>query len=414
MSLCELINSPCVITFGISNTGLVPVFFCFVLITRVWVIMSGEVSFSVALLNWYQKSKRPLPWRVTPSIYSTWISEVMSQQTTLAVVVPRFQEFVKQFPTLTDFYLASCGSEDALRQVWQGLGYYARARNFIRGVRYVIEELKGQYPCSYSDWLLVPGVGPYTASVLASVHSNEAKVCLDGNVTRVVARVHALKKVEDVWTPAAQDSVRQRAQVWMDQLVPRFQSHAGDLNQALMELGATVCTKANPRCESCPVSFSCQSLKELSLLQCPPPKPRKEKVPVEVTAWLLETESTAVKDCCYFILERSGRFLKKTIGFPLSDNLSTEPPSPLPTLLRASTPVARANPIGRHTITHHAIELNVKRLRVSESQVLESLKTHSDPIRGRFVSIDELSSEVSSSLDVKVLKWLLRAPTLGS
>jgi A/G-specific adenine glycosylase len=379
-------------------------------------------NLSTELLDWYLKHKRTLPWRLDVHPYHTWVSEVMSQQTTLAVVVPRYLKFLEHFSTIDALY-EKCvkeKNEELMRTLWQGLGYYARARNLVKGIVHVVEKCGAEFPNSMTDWLKVPGVGPYTASVLASVHSNEAVACVDGNVTRVVARTHGLDNVEDVWTAQGQLRIRARAQNWMNEAAAG--ANPGDFNQAMMELGAMICTKHQPKCGQCPVSSFCVSFEKKIQQHCPPVKPKKEKVKLRVVVWLFERDSSAELDPSFFVSLRTKGFLKSTRGFPLTK--VAEEASPIDES-QFSAHSLQMPLIAKHTITNHQIELraarvNIRDLEKSENgQASGSVAKRSAKVEaalemwrsvkaeeGAYFTLDELFQNVSTSLDVKVLKWL--------
>jgi A/G-specific adenine glycosylase len=366
-----------------------------------------KLDFTGSLLFWYKNNKRPFPWREKVDPYSSWISEVMSQQTTMAVVLPRFEIFLKSLPTLKAFYekIILTGDDTLLRQLWQGLGYYARARNLSKGVCYVMTEGKGVCPASYEDWLKVPGVGPYTASVLSSVHGGERKACVDGNVIRVVSRYFALEKTEDVWSAEGQRHIAIFAQRWMDAL--ELKGSPGDLNQALMELGSTVCTKQKPKCGNCPVQLGCAAHLHSKQDVCPPTKPRAVKKKIELEVVAIEMWNSKSDEPEVLLIQRAAGFLKKTQGFPL---IGSKVPWP------AEANVAAAKvPAGKHTITHHEIELKLQRVTLSaESRKIDSggFEDWCAAHQGKFYTLSELRKHLTSSLDLKILKALQKVAKL--
>ncbi len=198
------------------------------------------------LLGWYDREKRDLPWRREPSAYRTLVSELMAQQTTLAVVVPYFERFMARFPTLEA--LASAG-DDQVMALWSGLGYYARARNLRRAAAAAVAEHGGRLPDSEEALRRLPGVGPYTAAAVASIAFGARTFALDGNGARVMARLHGVE------APIDQPATRVRLRELGTADVPA--RRAGDFNQAVMELGALVCTPRNARCDGCPVAAAC-------------------------------------------------------------------------------------------------------------------------------------------------------------
>lgn len=203
-----------------------------------------------SLLAWYQQRQRRLPWRESRDFYPVWVSEVMLQQTRVQTVVPYFLRFMKAFPTLED--LAGADAQDLLCN-WAGLGYYSRARNLRKAARVLVSEHGGKFPRSYREALRLPGIGRYTAAAILSIAFDQPLPALDGNVVRVLSRLFCLggdparSPLQGVLAAAGR------------QLLPACRP--GDFNQALMELGATVCLPRNPRCLLCPWSSHCEALK---------------------------------------------------------------------------------------------------------------------------------------------------------
>lgn len=199
------------------------------------------------LLDWYRQNHRAMPWRGHPSPYAVWVSEIMLQQTQIETVKPYFARFLSSFPTVQA--LAKADLESVL-SLWQGLGYYARARNLRRAAQTVVERHQGKLPETALDLATLPGVGDYTAAAIASICFGDRAPAVDGNVARVLARVLLLD--DDFRVPAARHKLVARLQ-------PAFNEtpSPGDLNQALMELGETVCRPRNPSCEACPLSSDC-------------------------------------------------------------------------------------------------------------------------------------------------------------
>lgn len=199
-----------------------------------------------ALLDWFRANARPLPWRAEPrEPYRVWLSEIMAQQTRVAAVIPYFERWLQRFPTVQA--LAAALLDDVLK-AWEGLGYYSRARNLHRAARRVCDELGGQFPTDVAGLLTLPGVGRYTAGAIASLAFGRNAAVVDGNVRRVFARAFALpaaqSKDDDLWALA-------------ESLLPS--GRAGVFNEALMELGATVCVPRNPKCTDCPLRTNCRA-----------------------------------------------------------------------------------------------------------------------------------------------------------
>jgi len=198
------------------------------------------------LLRWYRRAKRDLPWRRTTDAYAIWVSEVMLQQTTVAAVIPYWQRFLDRFP---DAAALAASEEEQVLALWSGLGYYGRARSLRKGAIAVMERHGGRVPGDAEALQELPGVGRYTAGAIASLAFGKETPVVDGNVKRVFSRLFAIRgsgaKVESTYWSAAATLVRG--------------SSPGDWNQALMELGATVCTPRTPRCDACPVENACDA-----------------------------------------------------------------------------------------------------------------------------------------------------------
>ena len=205
-------------------------------------------AFRRRLLAWYRREKRDLDWRRTRDPYAIWISEIMLQQTRVAAVIPYYRRFLARFPTVR--HLARARG-DAVLQHWAGLGYYSRARNLHRAAKEIVARHDGKFPRGLHDALALPGIGRYTAAAVLSIAYDQPLAVLDGNVARVLARLGAVRG--DVRQPKIWRSLTASADAL---LAPRA---ASDWNQAMMELGAMICTPQTPRCEECPVARWCRA-----------------------------------------------------------------------------------------------------------------------------------------------------------
>jgi A/G-specific adenine glycosylase len=207
-----------------------------------------QEQFSIRLLAWYEANKRELPWRrENPDPYAVWVSEIMLQQTTVAAVISFYERWMARFPSVQS--LADAPLDDVLKH-WAGLGYYARARNLHRGAQIVVTEYGGQVPSDPKQLLALPGIGRYTAGAILSIAFGQDAPILDANVIRVLSRIYAV--MGDPKT-----SLTTQAELWRlaENAIPK--GHARDFNQAMMELGALVCSAAAPRCAECPVETVC-------------------------------------------------------------------------------------------------------------------------------------------------------------
>ncbi len=239
--------------------------------------MTGDpATFAGRLLAWYDRRRRDLPWRVPPGSagqaldpYHVLVSEAMLQQTQVATVIPYYHRFLAQFPTIADLAAAD---EQAVLRAWQGLGYYSRARNLQASARRIVADHGGRVPSTVEGLLSLPGVGRYTAGAVVSIAFGRRAPILDGNVARVLCRLDAVRT--DPRDPATRELLWTAAEAVLppaDAADPRY----GDLNSALMELGATVCVPRSPRCLVCPVRDHCEAAAVGIQEQIPPPKPAK-------------------------------------------------------------------------------------------------------------------------------------------
>jgi A/G-specific adenine glycosylase len=215
--------------------------------------MNQPVPLSGPLLAWYDRHRRTLPWRALPGEardpYRIWLSEIMLQQTVVAAVIPYFERFIAKWPTIAD--LASAPLDDVLRE-WAGLGYYARARNLHRCAQVIVNDHGGRFPQNLDGLLALPGIGAYTAGAIAAIAFDLPYAAVDGNVERVLSRLARLETP----LPAVKPEIRRLA----EQLVPP--ARAGDFAQALMDLGATICTPTSPKCLLCPLNTTCLAYQE--------------------------------------------------------------------------------------------------------------------------------------------------------
>lgn len=201
-----------------------------------------------SLLGWFRRGARELPWRGTGDPYRVWLAEILLQQTRVSTALPYYDRFVRAFPKVHDLAAAS---EQKVLKLWEGLGYYSRARNLHKAAKIIVNEHRGRFPKTAAEWQQLPGVGRYTAGAIASIAFGEPVPILDGNAKRVLSRVFAIEDcVDDAGTERLLWSIAEL-------LVP--QKSPGDFNQALMELGSRVCTPRSPLCGNCPVQKSCDA-----------------------------------------------------------------------------------------------------------------------------------------------------------
>ena len=242
-----------------------------------------------SLLAWYDSAGRTLPWRirpedrtagVTPNPYAVWLSEIMLQQTTVPHATPYWEKFLGEFPTVTDLANAE---RDRILTLWAGLGYYARGRNLHKCAQIIRDEYDGQFPQSEAALLKLPGIGPYTAATIAAICFDEATNIVDGNVERVISRIFCVKTP----LPKGKSELRRLAGTLASPNRP------GDYGQALMDLGATICTPRSPKCGTCPWESFCQARKDGVQTEYPK-KIKKAKLPTRYGAVYVLTHKEKV------------------------------------------------------------------------------------------------------------------------
>jgi A/G-specific adenine glycosylase len=270
------------------------------------------------LISWFNENQRPLPWRVSYDPYQVWVSEVMLQQTQVETALPYFERFIREFPTPEDLARAE---EERVLTLWAGLGYYRRAKNLMAAARIVVAEYGGRLPGDYERLIRLPGIGQYMAGAILSIAFNKPYPVVDGNVRRVLSRWHG-------WMEENPKALWDAAALVVQEAEPR------SVNQALMELGATVCSFKSPRCLICPMQSSCVAFRTGMQDRIPPVKKRPATVHVHLFA---------------VVHKKRDRYLMKAVDgmweFPMFPEL----------------PAGAFEKVGscRHTITHHRLDVSV-------------------------------------------------------
>jgi A/G-specific adenine glycosylase len=312
-------------------------------------IPASEIpKFRRRLLSWFSQRKRDLPWRRTQDPYAIWISEIMLQQTRVAAVIPYYERFFAKFPTVQS--LARARAETVLER-WAGLGYYSRARNLHQAAKEISARHGGNFPRDYGAALDLPGIGRYTAAAVLSIAYGEPLAVLDGNVARVLARLGAVRG--DLRSPALWRNLETSAQTLIARKAP------GDWNQAMMELGATICTPKSPRCGECPVGSWCRARK-LGITG-DIPAPRKKRTTMKITlaaAVLLDPQGRTL------LVRQSGgegALFSRMWQFPALESIA-DAASELTRYLRKNFKIAvngNLKPLGpaRHAVTFREIRL---------------------------------------------------------
>lgn len=237
---------------------------------------AGRLNFQKRLLTWFRAHQRDLPWRRSRDPYRVWVAEVMLQQTRIAAVRPYYRRFLRRFPRVES--LARAKQEEALK-LWSGLGYYSRARNLHRAAKEIVALHQARFPRDLEAALRLPGIGRYTAAAVLSIAYHAPLAVLDGNVARVLARLGAIRG--DLRAPRRWQSLATTAQQLLATEAP------GDWNQALMELGETICTPQTPRCPACPVSRACRAYAQGLVGLIPAPRRKRAAVEMKIAAAIL-------------------------------------------------------------------------------------------------------------------------------
>lgn len=317
----------------------------------------SRTAFRRALLGWYRRDARDLPWRITRDPYLIWLSEAMLQQTQVTTVIPYFERFRGRYPTAAD--LAAAPLDDVLK-LWEGLGYYSRARNLHRAAQEIVQA--GEFPQSAAQWQALPGIGRYTAAAIASIAHGEPVAVVDGNVKRVLARLYAIRN------SISESATEQQFWGLAEELLAR--RCAGDHNQAMMELGARICRPRRPDCDACPVRRFCEADRQ-GIAEQLPVKAAKPK-PVKLYAQM------ALVECRNKLLVRrrpSHGIFGGLWEFPTvwGDNgCDIGLTDLIETLTGQRTELGEMQATVAHTLTHRRITLEVYRISLKQGQAVRA------------------------------------------
>lgn len=300
-------------------------------------------SYQQSLLNWYNEHKRDLPWRQTPGFYHVWISEIVLQQTQVKQGLNYYLRFVDAFPNVESLARAN---EDEVLKMWEGLGYYSRARNLHFAAKQISDA--GEFPKTYKDWLKIKGVGPYTAAAISSIVAKEPRAVVDGNVQRVLSRLFSYDR------PVNSTIGIKEIQMFAEQLL--YSDEPGDYNQALMELGARICKPKNPNCVECPVQEFCLANKKGTTLDLPV-KEKKNKVRQRYLNFYLITGNNKI------LLSRraKGDVWEGLYQFPLIETMSeNELPNPVKRGVISRSNLNRLQLLskGNHLLSHQKLNIS--------------------------------------------------------
>jgi len=357
---------------------------------------SGELKqFRESLLNWFETYRRDLPWRKNCDPYRIWISEIMLQQTRVAAVIPYYQRFLERFPNVNA--LAAAPQEEVLR-LWSGLGYYSRARNLQRAAQQIVATHGGVFPRTHEEILTLEGIGEYTAAAILSIAFGDTHAVLDGNVARVISRLEAIRgdlRQAKLWRLLQESADRMLAL-----------ESPGSWNQAMMELGATVCTPRSPRCLLCPVAQFCEGRKRGIAESLPEKRTKRATVSVQLVSVVLldgKRNSLLLPPPKTLGKNKSDDHIPSLVAtlwhFP-TFSAPARSQNALQQFLRSDLRLKSAGPIGterldlvRHTVTYRAISVGAYIVRLKRLPRLAGAK---------HVPLDEVSSLAISNLTRKI------------
>ena len=312
----------------------------------------AQKNFQSRLLKWFRAHQRDLPWRASRDPYRIWVAEVMLQQTRIAAVMPYYQRFLDRFPTVES--LARSPQTEVLK-LWSGLGYYSRARNLHAAAKKIVAHHKGKFPRELEAALALPGIGAYTAAAVLSIAYDAPLAVLDGNVARVLARIHAIRgdlRAPKTWRTLTEISNHLLAK-----------NSASAWNQSLMELGEVICTPQSPRCESCPVARWCRAYAKNLTNEIPAPRRKRAAINIKIAAAILldpRNRTLLVKDPG----AHDGVLFSRMWQFPAVE-VTSEPKAALAAHLsetlnlpaNSSALALEALPAARHGVTYRNIAL---------------------------------------------------------
>ncbi len=325
------------------------------------------------LLSWYHEVKRDLPWRQSRNPYHIWLSEIMLQQTRVETVKGYYQRFLSALPTIEA--LASAPQEEVLK-LWEGLGYYSRARNLQKAAQMIMSQYDGVFPHTYDEILTLSGIGPYTAGAIASIAFGVVVPAIDGNVYRVASRYFGVR--EDIGAPRVQKEIRALLQSFLPS-----SEHIGDFNQALMELGASHCSPTNPDCHLCPWQGTCDAFDQGDAESLPIKMKKQKPKALDVAVCLLTYQDRVL------VMKRSERLLQGLYVFALLEQ-ETDPKSIEALLLEQDLSPTHPKSLAtaKHVFTHRIWEMTIYHVPLTQSPSAQWLIDHD----ALMVTSDELQS----------------------
>ncbi|MDP3386161.1 MAG: A/G-specific adenine glycosylase [Eubacteriales bacterium] len=350
------------------------------------------------LLDWYMQYHRKLPFRESHDPYNIWISEIMLQQTQMDTVIPYYERFMARFPTVTE--LANAQEEEVFK-MWEGLGYYSRARNLIKCARIIEDDYDGVFPDDYEKALKLPGIGSYTAGAVLSIAYNLKHPAVDGNVMRVLSRIYKME--EDIASPKSK-------KIFEAKILTIMPDDPRHFNQALMELGALICTPKSPKCSTCPINSCCMAF-EMDLQDRLPVKTQKQKNKN------LHLAVAIIRQGDTILFTKSDKGLLSGLwGFPSTEGESKATvKEKLMTVLNNELKIEIKDTVEvgkeKHVFTHKTWLMAVYRITSDSRSVCQekaSIKETDEPydFETAWIALDEIENYAISTAFRKVLKYL--------
>ncbi len=350
-----------------------------------------RIQFQNQLLNWFRKSKRDLPWRKETYWYPIFLSEILLQQTQVEQALPYYVKFINRFP---DIYLLSKASEQEVLSLWAGLGYYSRARNMLKAAQIIVRDYNAQFPQVFKQALSLPGVGRYTASAILSIAYKKSHAVVDGNVYRVITRLFAVS--EDIRLISTQNKIQELS----DQLISK--DNPRDYNEAIMELGATICKKQNPDCALCPIQSFCIAFKKNKQTLFPYKSAARKKRKVNHYVFIIEYKNK------YLLAKRPASGLLASLWeFPVIEmkklNLNNER---LETLLikkySIQGKIILKGNLFRHQYSHIDLTYQPVLIDIKENKI-EGLENYVDM---KWCTLNKLKDLPVHNAHLKLIEWL--------
>lgn len=365
----------------------------------------NPAEFQENILAWYHKNQRVLPWRVPSNTkikkktdpYKVWLSEIMLQQTTVPAVIPYFQKFTERWPTIVD--LANADDTEVMA-AWAGLGYYARARNLLKCARFITNELDGKFPTDMEGLLELPGVGPYTAAAITAIAYGSAATVVDGNIERITSRIFAI----DTPYPEGKKIVHQTANHLFTDITLLDNHEVKAYPQALMDIGANICTPKAPLCPICPVQKFCKAYTAGEADKYPVKAPKKI-VPIRHgdVFWIEDKQGNVV-----FERRFHDRMLGGMMGLPTTDwDLNVEKRGQNPHFFLKNLPTPQKIGNIYHVFTHFRLELSVWRVTVPN---IKKVLNYSPDFVGFNLSEVELSKVGLPTVFLKAARFAQKVP----